>query len=173
MKFLNEKLVNIISILIPIVVALLLGIPYKFDLGAWTKQVPAVNAVINTLTALSLIGGYIAIKNKKIDLHRTFMLLSVLLGLFFLVGYVIYHLSNKSTHFGGTGLIAYIYFILLFSHIILAAVVVYFVLKALFYAVIQDFEKHKKVVKYALPIWLYVSITGVIVFLMIEPYYTY
>jgi putative membrane protein len=173
MKYLNEKLVNIISIIIPLVVALLLGIPYKFELGTWTKYVPAVNAVINTLTAMALIAALVAIKNKNIELHRKLMGLSIMLGLFFLVGYIIYHLSNPSTHFGGKGLVAYVYFFLLITHIILAAVVVYFVLKALYYALIQDFEKHKKIVKYAWPIWLYVSISGVVVFLMIEPYYTY
>jgi putative membrane protein len=99
------------------------------------------------------------------------MTISFTLGAIFLVSYVLYHLSNESTPFGGEGLIRPIYYFLLVSHITLSIGVVWFVLRAIYFAVSNQIELHKKVVKWALPIWLYVSITGVIVYLMIAPYY--
>jgi putative membrane protein len=171
-KALNEKTINIVAITIPVAVALLLGIRVKVDLGAWTSSLPHINALINSLTSLFLVIGFAAIRRKNITLHRTCMLICVGLGLVFLITYILYHLTHKSTHYQGTSPLYYVYYFLLITHIILAAVVVYFVLKALYYAFNSDFERHKKVVKWAYPIWLYVSVSGVLVYLMISPYYT-
>jgi putative membrane protein len=168
----SHKIINILSYAIPVVVALLLGIRTKIDLGIWTKALPHLNAIINFSTSILLIIGLIAIKNKKIELHRASMLSAFGLGSLFLISYVLYHLTNASTKFGGEGIISFVYYFLLISHIVLAAVVVRFVLMALFYALTQQIELHKKTVKYAFPIWLYVSTTGVLVYLMISPYYT-
>ncbi|TAH25601.1 MAG: DUF420 domain-containing protein [Cytophagales bacterium] len=170
-KLLNYKVINIVSYLIPIVVAILLGIRTKYYLGDWTRYLPHLNAVINFLTAVFLFLGFIAVKNRKLELHKKMMLSAFSLGSVFLVSYVIYHLSNSSTKFGGQGLVSFVYYFLLITHIILAAVVVKFVLMALFYAFRADFDSHKKVVKYTFPIWMYVSISGVVVYLMISPYY--
>lgn len=167
----NFRLINIISYSIPIAVAVLLGIRTKVDLGSWTQVLPHLNAVINLLTAVFLVLGFIAIKNHKRQLHKYFMLSAFSLGAVFLVSYILYHLTHASTSFGGTGLIAYFYYFLLISHILLAAVVVRFVLMAVYYALQSDFVSHKKTVKYAFPIWLYVSVTGVVVYAMISPYY--
>jgi len=171
-KALNEKTINIVAVAIPVAVALLLGIRTKLDLGAWTNLLPHINAVINSLTSLFLVIGFGAIRRKNISLHRTCMLICVGLGLVFLVAYILYHLTHSSTHYEGASPLNYLYYFLLITHIILAAVVVYFVLKALYYAFNSDFERHKKVVKWAYPIWLYVSVSGVLVYLMISPYYT-
>ena len=168
---LSYKVINILSYAIPIVVAILLGIRQKADLGNWTHILPHVNAVINFLTALMLLIGVWAVKNKKIEFHKKCMLTAFVLGSCFLVFYIIYHLSNASTSFGGVGFISFVYYFLLISHIILAAVVVKFVLMAVYYGLQNNIEAHKKTVRYAFPIWLYVSITGVIVYLMISPYY--
>lgn len=167
----NRLIINILSIAIPLVVALLLGIRTKIDLGTWTKSLPHAIGVINTLTSLVLVAGLIFVKQKKIDLHRLAMLAAVGLGAAFLVCYVTYHISNPSTEFGGQGIIRPIYYFLLITHIVLSIGVVRLVLLALHYALISDFNNHVKIVKFAYPIWLYVSTTGVIVYLLISPYY--
>lgn len=167
----NRLIINILSIAIPVVVALLLGIRTKIDLGSWTKILPHAIGIINSLTSLVLVAGLIFIKQKKIELHRFAMLIAVALGTLFLVCYVTYHISNPSTEFDGTGIIRPIYYFLLITHIVLSIGVVRLVLLALHYAIISDFHNHKRIVKFAYPIWLYVSTTGVIVYLLISPYY--
>ncbi|AEI49364.1 DUF420 domain-containing protein [Runella slithyformis] len=167
-----NKVINIIAVAIPLVVAVLLNprIP-KVELGEWTKALPHVNGLINTLTSVSLLVGYYFIKKKNIAAHRQMMIVSFILGSLFLVSYVLYHLSNESTPYGGTGLIRPVYYFLLVTHITLSIGVVWFVLRAIYFALSNQIDLHKKAVKWAFPIWLYVSITGVIVYLMISPYY--
>lgn len=167
-----NQFINIVAVAIPLVVAILLNprIP-KIDLGDWTKMLPHLNGLVNSLTSLSLLAGFYFIKQKKISAHRLMMTVSFCLGAVFLVSYVLYHLSNESTPFGGEGIIRPIYYFLLISHITLSIGVVWFVLRAIYFAMSNQIELHKKAVKWAFPIWLYVSITGVIVYLMIAPYY--
>lgn len=163
----SKVLINTISIAVPIVVAVLLALPNKLDLGTWTKSLSHVIGAVNTLTTICLILGLIFIKQNKIDLHRLVMLFAFALGGFFLVCYVTYHLTNPANKFNGEGIARYIYLIILFTHILCSLVVLPMVLRALYYALTKQFQKHKKIVKYAYPIWLYVSITGVIVYLML------
>lgn len=167
-----NKVINIIAVAIPLVVAILLNprIP-KVELGEWTKALPHINGLINTLTTVSLLLGYYFIKKKNIAAHRQMMTVSFILGSLFLVSYVLYHLSNESTSFGGTGFIRPVYYFLLVTHITLSIGVVWFVLRAIYFALSNQIDLHKKAVKWAFPIWLYVSVTGVIVYLMISPYY--
>lgn len=164
-------LVNVLSIAIPLVVALLLGLPTKLDLGAWTKSLPHVIGAINTLTSLFLVTGLIAQKMGKISIHRFSMSSAFALGAFFLVCYVTYHLSNPSTRFGGEGAIRYVYYSVLLSHILLSLIVLPLVLRAFMFAITNQISRHRKIARFAFPIWLYVSITGVIAYLMISPYY--
>ena len=166
-----NRLINILAVAIPLVVAVLLGIRQKVDLGSWTKVLPHVNAVINSLTAVLLVMGLLFIQNKNIAAHRRSMTAAFVLGSLFLVSYVLYHLSNESTPFGGEGLIRPIYYFLLISHIVMSVVVVWFVLRAVYFAYSNQIAEHKKTVRWAFPIWLYVSITGVVVYLLISPYY--
>nr|WP_293834150.1 DUF420 domain-containing protein [uncultured Arsenicibacter sp.] len=166
-----NRLINILAIAIPVAVAVLLGIRQKVDLGAWTTWLPHVNGVINSLTSVLLILGLIFIRQRKVEAHRKTMLAAFTLGSVFLVSYVLYHLSNESTPFGGEGAIRPVYYFLLISHIVLSVVVVWFVLKAVYFATSGQYERHRKVVRWAYPIWLYVSTTGVIVYLLIKPYY--
>jgi putative membrane protein len=166
-----NRLINILAIAIPVVVAVLLGLRQKLDFGDWTKVLPHLNGVINTLTALLLLAGRYFIAQNNIRAHRQSMTAAFMLGSLFLVSYVLYHLTNESTPFGGEGVIRPIYYFLLISHIVLSIVVVWFVLRAIYYAYSNQIALHKKVVKWAFPIWLYVSITGVIVYLLISPYY--
>ena len=167
----NEKLVNVLSIAIPVAVAILIGIRTKIDLGAWTKVLPHVIGLLNTTTSITLIAGFIFIKNKNIIMHRRMMSLSFIQGALFLVLYILYHVSNASTSYGGDGILKSIYYVLLISHISLSIGVVWFVLRAVYYALSGQIIEHKKIVKWTFPLWLYVSVTGVIVYLMISPYY--
>jgi len=163
----SRFLINAISIVVPLVVTVLLGLPNKLDLGVWTKNLPHAIGLINTLTSFALILGLIFIKLKKIEAHRLLMMISFALGGVFLVCYVTYHLSNPANRFSGEGFIRYIYFFMLITHIGLSLVVLPFVLRAMFYAVTRQFSRHKKIVRFAYPIWLYVSISGVVVYLML------
>lgn len=167
----NEQLVNILSITIPVAVAILIGMRSKIDLGSWTKILPHVIGLLNTTTSITLIAGFIFIKNKNITKHRQMMGLSFIQGALFLILYILYHVSNASTPYGGDGIVKSIYYVLLVSHISLSIGVVWFVLRAVYYALSGQIAEHKKIVKWTFPLWLYVSVTGVIVYLMISPYY--
>lgn len=169
----NQRLIDVLSVAIPLAVAAILGIRTKIDLGNWTSVLPHVIAVINTVTSVLLLMGVYFIKRHQIQAHRNSMLGAFGLGTLFLVCYILYHISNPSTPFGGEGLIRPLYYFFLISHIVLSIVVVRFVLLAVHYAITDQISRHRKVVRYAFPIWLYVSVTGVIVYLMISPYYTH
>ena len=166
-----NRIINILALAIPIAVAVLLGIRQKVDLGSWTSYLPHINGVLNSVTSLLLLTGLYFIKQKNVEAHKRTMLMAFTLGSLFLVSYVLYHLTNESTAYGGQGWIRPVYYFLLVSHIVLSVVVVWFVLRAVYFALSGQIARHKQTVKYAFPIWLYVSTTGVIVYLMIKPYY--
>ncbi|WP_339869148.1 DUF420 domain-containing protein [uncultured Algoriphagus sp.] len=163
-----------ISVIIPVAVAVLIFMPTKIDLGSeWVYFLPHLNAVMNTAATVALIAGLVFIKNGNIPYHRASMTTAFVLGAIFLVSYVIYHAAAESTSFGGEGSIRSIYYFLLITHIILAAVALFPILFAYYYGYTDQRVKHRKVVKFAYPIWLYVTVTGVIVYLMISPYYVH
>lgn len=165
--------VKILSVAIPLAVAALLGIRQKLPLGDWKYILPDVIGLLNSLTALLLISALVAIKKKNVNLHRSLNTAALVLGAVFLLCYVTYHASVPSTTYGGDGFIRYVYYFFLVSHILLSIGVVPLVLLAFYHAWEKDFVKHKKLVKYTFPIWLYVSVTGVVVYLMISPYYQF
>lgn len=166
--------ITVIAIVVPVLVAVLLFMPSKITLASeWVYFLPGLNAVINTAATVALVFGLVFIKNGNIVLHRAAMTAAMGLGAIFLVSYVIYHASAESTSFGGEGWIRPVYYFILISHIILAAVALFPILLAYYYGHTDQRAKHRKVVKFAYPIWLYVSITGVIVYLMISPYYNF
>ncbi len=166
-----NRVINVLALAIPVAVAVLLGIRQKVDLGYWTTYLPHINAVINSLTSILLLMGLYFIKQKNVIAHKRTMLTAFVFGFLFLISYVLYHLTNNSTPFGGQGWIRPVYYFLLVSHIVLSVVVVWFVLRAVYFALSGQINRHKRTVKYAFPIWLYVSITGVVVYLLIKPYY--
>ena len=169
---LYNKFILVLSIAIPLVVALLLGLRTKIYLGDWTKLLPHIIGLINTITAIFLILGLVFIKLKQYKKHENAMLASFISGSIFLVLYVLYHLTNHSTPFGSQdSVIRLIYYFFLISHIILSIGVVPLVLHTLFYGLTDQREAHIKIVKWTFPVWLYVSVTGVVVYLMISPYY--
>ena len=159
----------IVSIVVPLLVAFLftVRIPNVEPLSF----LPPIYASINGLTAIFLIIALWAIKNKKIVLHQGLMKISIGLSLVFLVMYVAYHMTSDSTPYGGEGFMRYIYFFILITHIILSIGVIPMVLITYVRAISKQFANHKKIARYTFPIWLYIAITGVIVYLMISPYY--
>lgn len=163
----SKLVINILSVAVPVAVAVLLSLPNKFDLGGWTKYLSHIIGGINTLTTVALLAGLVFIKLKKIHQHRIAMTIAFALGGLFLVCYVLYHSTNPANVFNGGGAARFIYLFILITHIGLSLIVLPLVLRAMFYAVTKQFQQHKRLVKYAYPIWLYVSITGVIVYLML------
>ena len=168
--FENQKksrfFINAVSIGVPLIVAVLLALPNKLDLGQWTRVLPHFIGSINSLTTLTLILGLIFIKQKNINRHQAMMITAFALGGLFLIFYVLYHISNPSKRFAGEGAIRYFYLLVLISHIGFSLVVLPLVLRAMAYAATRQFVRHKKIVRFAYPIWLYVSITGVIVYFL-------
>lgn len=162
--------ITILSVAIPLVVAVLFG--YKIPNAEPLTFLPPIYAGINGLTAVLLIVAVLAIKNGKQKLHERVMTTCIALSVLFLVMYVAYHMTSESTAFGGEGAIRYGYFFILFSHIILSIAIIPLVLITYSKTYLVDFEAHKKWSKYTFPIWLYVAVTGVVVYLMISPYYS-
>lgn len=162
-----KKLITIVSVVIPVAVAALFGI--KID-GVDFSFLPPIYASINGVTALILISALVAIKNKNIVLHQTLINSAMVLSLLFLVCYVAYHMTSDSTPYGGD--FKAVYYFILISHIILSVVVIPLVLFAYLYGWSGNIDKHKRMTKIAFPVWLYVAVTGVVVYWMIAPFYT-
>ena len=164
-----STLIKIVSIVLPVVVAFLFGIKLDIQLPFNVYILPLINAVLNGLSAVLLIGALVAVKQGNIQWHSRMIYLSMVVSIVFLLCYVLYHITTMHTSY--TGEYRGLYLSLLFSHIVLAAVQPPFVLYAFLYGYTGQMDKHKRIVKWAFPIWLYVSITGVICYLMIAPYY--
>ena len=168
-----NKLIIALSIVIPGVVALLFGVNLR-KLGYDVEPLsflPPIYASINGLTALLLIVAVIAIKNGNRKLHENLMKSAIGCSIAFLGMYVAYHMTADSAEFGGEGPIRYVYYFILITHIVLSIIIIPLVLTTYVKAWSQQFDKHKKIAKITFPIWLYVAITGVVVYLMISPYY--
>ncbi|HWN87757.1 MAG TPA: DUF420 domain-containing protein [Chitinophagaceae bacterium] len=131
-----------------------------------------INAAINSAVSLLLLSGLIAVKNKKYLLHKRIMITAIILSSLFLVSYICHHLFTGETKFGGTGTIRYVYYFILGTHIILAAIILPFILFTAYRSMIGEFERHKKLARITWPIWFYVAVTGVVVYFMISPYYS-
>lgn len=159
--------INLLSIIVPIIVAVLLSFPNKLQLGDWTKNLSHAIGIINSATTILLIIGLFLIKKGKVTQHRIVMTTAFVLGGLFLICYVTYHISNPANKFNGEGFVRYVYFFILITHIALSLIVLPLVLRAMFFAVNGQFSRHKSIVRYAFPIWLYVSVTGVIVYLLL------
>ena len=189
---LYDFLIWFVSILVPAVVALLLFTKWSQDKLIFDMRIPntdpivifenlpfiepltflpPIYAVINGLTAILLVVAVYYIKNGKRKIHESLIKVCIALSLMFLVMYIAYHMTTDPTSFGGKGIIAYIYYFILITHILLSVVVIPLVLTSYSRAVQSNFKLHKKIAKVTFPIWLYVAVTGVVVYLMISPYY--
>jgi putative membrane protein len=163
----------ILSVIIPVVVAILFGVNLR-ELGYDIKPLtflPPIYASVNAVTALVLVLAFIAIQYKKITLHKRLMQFAISLSLAFLVMYVAYHMTSDSTKYGGEGFVKYFYYIILITHILMSIIVIPFVLITYVRAITNNIERHKKIAKITFPLWFYVAISGVVVYIMISPYY--
>ena len=174
----NAKLfIGILSIVVIGLVGLMysgFGFREYFDASYPTfdkKELPFFNAVFNSLVFISLIYAYRAIRQKKVEAHRRMIYLAGFLSTLFLLNYVFYHMISESTKFGGEGLLKGIYLILLLTHVLLAIVSFPFILYTAFLGHTMQVENHRKMTRYVFPVWLYVAFSGVMVYIMISPYY--
>ena len=135
------------------------------------SDLPALNAALNGVASLFLLGGYAFIRRRRIGAHRACMLAAVAASALFLVSYVIYHANAGSRPFPGTGPIRAVYFLILITHIVLAAAIVPMVLVTLSRALKRRFDRHAAIARRTLPIWLYVSVTGVVIYVMLYELY--
>jgi putative membrane protein len=168
-----KKWIITLSVAIPVVVVILFGVNLKklgFNVEPFTF-LPPIYATINGLTAVLLVSAVLAIKNGKRKLHENLMKTAIGCSIAFLAMYVAYHMTSDSTKFGGEGIIKYVYYFILATHVVLSIVIIPMVLITYVRALAKVFDKHKKIAKITFPIWLYVAITGVVVYLMISPYY--
>ena len=170
-----NKLIIALSAIIPLAVALLFTINLK-KLGFNVEPLgflPPIYATINGVTAVLLVAAVFAIKNKKRLLHERLMKLAILCSVLFLVMYVAYHMTSDSTVFGGEGIVKYVYYFILITHILLSIIIIPLVLITYVKALAQHFTHHRKIARITFPLWLYVAITGVVIYIMISPYYAY
>lgn len=163
-----RALIIALSFAIPLAVAALFKVKIDVELPVF---LPPIYATINGITAIILVTAVWAIKNGKRSLHEKLMKSALVLSALFLILYVLYHMTSTSTAFGGEGILKYLYYFILISHILLSVAVVPFVLFTFLHGMNQDFNKHKRLARFAFPLWLYVAVTGVIVYIMISPYY--
>jgi len=164
---LYKKVIICLSVVIPIAVAILFKVKIP---NVDFSFLPPIYAGINGLTAILLIIAFIAIKSKKVNLHKNIIQFCLLLSLLFLLCYVAYHMTSEPTEYLGN--YRGVYLFILISHILLSIIVIPFVLFSYLFALEEKFDKHKKLTKISFPIWLYVAITGVIVYFMISPFYS-
>ena len=179
MKKINDKVFFRIALVISIVVFVLVVILNRRILNPPSEfpdliyHLPKLHATINGICSALLLISLQAIRFSKIRLHKILNITTFALSAIFLISYVVYHFFVPETSFGGTGILRYIYYFILTTHIILAACVLPLILLSFWYALNDNFIKHRKIVRYTFPIWLYVTTTGVLVYLMIQPYYSF
>ena len=163
-----------LSIIVPIAVALLMSFPNVFHIESEKydfSSLPFLHAILNGSTAILLLTGFILIKNKRTNAHKIAMMSAFVLSSVFLISYVTSKLTNEPVKFGGEGLVRISYFFVLITHIILSVAVLPLALFSIYRGITGEINKHKKIVKWTFPIWMYVAITGVMVYLFMVPYY--
>lgn len=172
----NDKkakwIIGIFSFVIFAAITSLGAIKLNIKLGFNPHIFATINAIVNTMVTLLLAAALIAVKQRKLLLHKRLMLSAMALSIVFLVSYICHHLLAGDTKYGGQGAMRYIYFFILITHIFLAAVILPFILFTAYRALISEWPQHKRIARITWPIWFYVSMTGVLVYLFISPYYS-
>jgi len=164
-------LIYTVSIIVFAAVVILSKVKLELNLPFSPHVFATVSAIINSMVAVLLVIGLITVKQKKFELHKKIMMLAIVLSVLFLLSYIAHHLLTAETKFGGEGMIKTVYYLILFTHIPLAGIILPFILFTAYRALIGEYEQHKKLTRITWPIWFYVAVTGVIVYLMINPYY--
>lgn len=171
----NDKRANWLivsfSVIVFLVIAALGRIQLKADLGFDVHVFAFINAIINSCVTILLVAALIAVRKKKYILHKKLMLVAMVFSILFLISYICHHLLAGDTKFGGTGGLKIVYYIILFTHIPLAGIILPFILFTAYRGLVGDYTKHKKLARITWPLWLYVAITGVLVYIFISPYY--
>jgi putative membrane protein len=171
----NDKvayvLILLVSVIVFVAVAVLSRVKLDVNLGFDKHIFARLNALINTFVALLLLGGLWAAKDKRYATHKKLMLWALGLSVLFLVSYICHHLFTGETSYGGSGLVKIVYYFILFTHIPLAGLILPFILFTAYRGLTAEYDKHRKLAKRTWPLWLYVAVTGVVVYLMINPYY--
>lgn len=168
----GPTIIIITSILVPLVVVVLMFMPERYNfLGIDNGLLPLFHAVINAMTALLLLTGFIAIKNDHKIAHQRLMTTAFILSALFLISYVISKISNEPVAYPNDAPLRALYLIILISHIVLSAIILPLVLYTMYFARTQQFNKHKSIARWTFPVWMYVAITGVLVYLFMYPYY--
>lgn len=165
-----KRLIIIISLLIPVIVTALVFVKIPAE-GVNLRFFPPFHATLNSITTLLLLSGFFFIKQKNITAHKTCMISAICFSVAFLLSYVFYHSVSDPSPYGGTGFMRYAYFFILITHIVLAAAVLPFILFTVYRALTRQYPRHKKIARWTLPLWLYVTVTGVAVYLMMAEYY--
>jgi putative membrane protein len=163
----------VVGVLSAVVAAFLIWMIYFKGRSAapeWVSSLPAANAAFNSLSALCLLGGYINIRRKNRATHKKFMLAATTFSALFLVSYITYHFSHGDTRFPGQGWVRPAYFALLISHILMSMVALPLIFATLFFSLSSQFQFHRKVARWTFPIWMYVSVTGVLVYFVLRAY---
>ena len=168
---LAKMLIYSVSAVVFIAVVILSRVKLDLDLGFNVHVFATANAVLNSLVSVLLVAGLMAVKKGKYLLHRNLMFAAMALSVLFLLSYIAHHLLADSTPFGGEGMIRYIYYFILITHIFLAAVILPFILFTAYRGLTAEWPLHRRLAKITWPIWFYVSVTGVVVYLLISPYY--
>lgn len=166
-----NRIIAIVSIVIPVVVAMLFTV--KIPNVQPLSFLPPIYATINGITAILLLVAVWAVKEGREKLHQKLMTLNIGLSLLFLIMYIGYHMTSDSTSYGGDGFVKYFYYFILITHIILSIALIPLVLRTYVKAYLKDFDGHRALAKFTFPIWLYVAVTGVVVYVMISPYYVH
>jgi putative membrane protein len=164
-------LIYTVSFVVFAAVVLLGRVQLDVDLGFDIHVFAKANAVINTIVSILLVSALVAVKQGRYALHRNLMFAAILMSVLFLLSYICHHLLAGDTSFGGQGAIRYLYYFILVTHIVLAAVILPFILFTSYRALVAEWAAHRKLAKITWPVWFYVSVTGVVVYLMISPYY--
>lgn len=166
-----RTLVYLFSFIVFTAVVLLSRVKLNVDLGFDVHLFAQANAIINSTVAVLLVAALVAVKTKKYRVHKNLMIAAMLLSVLFLISYICHHLFAGETKFGAEGISKTIYYIILFTHIPLAGLILPFILFTAYRALIGEWPQHKKLAKITWPIWFYVTVTGVVVYWMISPYY--
>jgi putative membrane protein len=167
-----NTLIVILTVAIVAIVAILFFLPeYKGTVGMDVTIFPLANAILNFFTLAFLIMAIITIKRGNVQLHKLFIILAFVTTTLFLLSYVTYHFLTASTSYGGESFLKYVYYFILITHILCAIANIPLALVALAHGFNDKIDKHKRIVKWTMPVWLYVSATGIIVYFMISPYY--
>ncbi len=161
-----------LSIVVPALVLILMYLPARINIfGTQSGTFPLFHAFLNGSTALLLMSGYFFMSIKEFKWHRNFMIAAFGFSAVFLVSYVISKISIAPVHYGGEGTIKYVYYFILITHILLSAIIVPLVLFTMYRGLTAQYDKHAKIARWTFPIWLYVAITGVLVYVFMLPYY--